>query len=232
MLTSKLDAGKVERGLILRNEKCNDNYSTDFLYRLFAEEGKGKFSARMSVPGHMQQGGYPSPFDRNFGTKMAAKATIWIIEQISKKLLGKKGVDKESACLLGMRGMCYQFQPLEDLKAETNFELRTWKVTWWKNQRSIMKVLALHVSEYEDEETGSKYVIVDGPVGAWCAEGAGSSSASGPPAAKAAKTSGGVANNSNSSRSTEIPWRFRTRSGARRCFGATSAAANEHLNSQ
>ena len=47
---------------------------------------------------------------------------------------------QESACLLGMRGMRYQFQPLEDLKAETNFELRTWKVTWWMNQRSIMKV--------------------------------------------------------------------------------------------
>ena len=61
-----------------------------------------------------------------------------------------------------MRGMRYQFQPLEDLKAETDFELRTWKVTWWMNQRSIMKVLAHHVSKYEDEETGSKYFIVDG----------------------------------------------------------------------
>ena len=149
VLTSKLDAGKVERGLILRNEKCNDNYSTDFLYRLFAEEGKGKFSARMNVLGHMQQGGYPSPFDRNFGTKMAAKANLWMIEQIGKNLHGKgdkaqvSAIDKESACLLGMRGMRYQFQPLEDLKAETNFELRTWKVTWWMNQRSIMKVSEL-----------------------------------------------------------------------------------------
>ena len=88
----KLDAGKVERGLILRNEKCNDNYSTDFLYRLFAEEGKGKFSARMNVLGHMQQGGYPSPFDRNFGTKMAAKANLWMIEQIGKNVFGKEGV--------------------------------------------------------------------------------------------------------------------------------------------
>ena len=121
----------------------------DFLYRLFAEEGKGKFSARMNVLGHMQQGGYPSPFDRNFGTKMAAKANLWMIEQIGKNLHGKgdkaqvSAIDKESACLLGMRGMRYQFQPLEDLKAETNFELRTWKVTWWMNQRSIMKVSEL-----------------------------------------------------------------------------------------
>lgn len=226
VLTSKLDAGKVERGLILRNEKCSDNYSTDFLYRLFAEEGKGKFSARMNVLGHMQQGGYPSPFDRNFGTKMAAKANLWMIEQIGKNMYGKEeggkvsAIDKESACLLGMRGMRYQFQPLEDLKAETNFELRTWKVTWWMNQRSIMKVLAHHVSKYEDEETGSKYFIVDGLdpnepsqsankniTSSTSVGGGGSivnSGASGPPAAKTAKTSDGEANSSNSS-STEIP---------------------------
>ena len=92
VVTSKLDAGKVERGLILRNEKCNDNYSTDFLYRLFAEEGKGKFSTRSNVLGHMQQGGYPSPFDRNFGTKMAAKANLWMIDQIGKNVFGKEGV--------------------------------------------------------------------------------------------------------------------------------------------
>merc|ERR1719500_2135661 len=75
-----------------------------------------------------------------------------MIEQIGKNMYGKEeggvvsAIDKESACLLGMRGMRYQFQPLEDLKAETDFELRTWKVTWWMNQRSIMKVLAHHVS--------------------------------------------------------------------------------------
>jgi 6-phosphofructokinase 1 len=32
-MTSKMTEGKIERGLILRNEKCNDNYSTDFLHR-------------------------------------------------------------------------------------------------------------------------------------------------------------------------------------------------------
>ena len=31
----KMTEGKIERGLILRNEKANDNYTTDFLYRYF-----------------------------------------------------------------------------------------------------------------------------------------------------------------------------------------------------
>ena len=32
-LSNKIKEGKVERGLILRNEKANDNYTTDFLFR-------------------------------------------------------------------------------------------------------------------------------------------------------------------------------------------------------
>jgi 6-phosphofructokinase 1 len=46
----------VQRGLILRNELANDNYSTDFIYRLYSEEGKDLFTTRMNILGHMQQG--------------------------------------------------------------------------------------------------------------------------------------------------------------------------------
>jgi hypothetical protein len=33
VLKSKMERGKIERGLILRNEKANDEYTTDFLTR-------------------------------------------------------------------------------------------------------------------------------------------------------------------------------------------------------
>ncbi|KPM06362.1 evolutionarily conserved signaling intermediate in Toll pathway, mitochondrial-like protein [Sarcoptes scabiei] len=36
----------------------------------------------MNVLGHMQQGAQPSPFDRNFGTKLAAKAADWLQQQL------------------------------------------------------------------------------------------------------------------------------------------------------
>lgn len=51
-MASKMAEG-VQRGLILRNEKANDNYNTDFIYRLYSEEGKGLFSARMNVLGEL-----------------------------------------------------------------------------------------------------------------------------------------------------------------------------------
>lgn len=35
-----------------RNEKCSENYNTDFIFRLYTEEGKGLFSTRMNVLGN------------------------------------------------------------------------------------------------------------------------------------------------------------------------------------
>lgn len=31
IMSNKMTEGKIERGLILRNEKANDNYTTDFI---------------------------------------------------------------------------------------------------------------------------------------------------------------------------------------------------------
>ena len=47
----------IQRGLVLRNESCSVNYTTDFIYQLYSEEGKGVFDCRKNVLGHMQQVG-------------------------------------------------------------------------------------------------------------------------------------------------------------------------------
>lgn len=47
--------GKIQRGLVLRNERANDNFTTEFIHHLYAEEGKGVFDCRVNVLGHMQQ---------------------------------------------------------------------------------------------------------------------------------------------------------------------------------
>lgn len=45
---------------VCRNENCNENYTTDFIYQLYSEEGKGVFDSRKNVLGHMQQVGIAS----------------------------------------------------------------------------------------------------------------------------------------------------------------------------
>lgn len=51
-MAAKMSEG-VQRGLILRNESANSNYNTDFMMRLFSEEGKGLFSCRMNIIGNL-----------------------------------------------------------------------------------------------------------------------------------------------------------------------------------
>ena len=53
-LKNKME-GDLKRGILLRNEMANKHYSTEFIHELLAEEGKGIFSSRSNVLGHMQQ---------------------------------------------------------------------------------------------------------------------------------------------------------------------------------
>uniref|UniRef100_H2Z9H1 ATP-dependent 6-phosphofructokinase n=1 Tax=Ciona savignyi TaxID=51511 RepID=H2Z9H1_CIOSA len=130
-LRSKMQ-GKIQRGLILRNEKANENFSTDFVHRLYAEEGKNVFDCRVNVLGHMQQGGVPSPFDRNYATKSAAKAAFWILDKISNNVVG---------------GIQMLFQPVEDLKEATDFKHRIPVQQWWMQIRPLLRIMA----HYSDE---------------------------------------------------------------------------------
>ncbi|CAH2306671.1 6-phosphofructokinase, liver type [Pelobates cultripes] len=53
-LTDKMKTD-IQRGLVLRNEKCHDYYTTEFLHNLYSAEGKGIFDCRTNVLGHLQQ---------------------------------------------------------------------------------------------------------------------------------------------------------------------------------
>ncbi|XP_064215786.1 ATP-dependent 6-phosphofructokinase isoform X2 [Tribolium castaneum] len=152
-MATKMSEG-VQRGLILRNEKASDNYNTDFIYRLYCEEGKGLFSARMNVLGHMQQGGSPTPFDRNVGTKMASKAVEWMINQLKSNMSSDGSVScssQDSVVLLGIVKRQYKFTPVAELKEQTNFDLRMPKEQWWLKLRPLLRILAKHDSTYEEE---------------------------------------------------------------------------------
>jgi 6-phosphofructokinase 1 len=78
--------------------------------------------------GHAQQGGNPTPFDRNMGTKMAARALEHLIAQakqyINTKTGEKSAVSPDTATLLGLRGRRVQFTPAEELCKETDFDHR------------------------------------------------------------------------------------------------------------
>ncbi|XP_008274111.1 6-phosphofructokinase type C isoform X7 [Stegastes partitus] len=154
-LTEKMKTS-IQRGLVLRNENCNDNYTTDFIYQLYSEEGRGVFDCRKNVLGHMQQGGAPSPFDRNFGTKISAKAMQWITKKLSETFRqGRVFANSEdTCCLLGMRRRALVFQPVVQLKGETDFVHRIPQEQWWLKLRPLMKILAKYKTSYDVSDSG------------------------------------------------------------------------------
>uniref|UniRef100_A0A8C6USX8 6-phosphofructokinase n=1 Tax=Neogobius melanostomus TaxID=47308 RepID=A0A8C6USX8_9GOBI len=152
-LTEKMKTS-IQRGLVLRNENSNDNYTTDFIYQLYSEEGKGVFDCRKNVLGHMQQGGAPSPFDRNFGTKISAKAMQWITNKLQETFRQGKLRYSDTCCLLGMRRRALVFQPVVQLKDETDFVHRIPKEQWWLKLRPLMKILAKYKTSYDVSDYG------------------------------------------------------------------------------
>nr|XP_057916200.1 ATP-dependent 6-phosphofructokinase, platelet type isoform X8 [Doryrhamphus excisus] len=194
-LTEKMKTS-IQRGLVLRNENCNDNYTTDFIYQLYTEEGKGVFDCRKNVLGHMQQGGAPSPFDRNFGTKISAKAMQWVTKKLREtfrqgndfhsvtcphecspstgSFKDQKGPNSrvhgtlrrvfantdDTCCLLGMRRRALIFQPVLQLKEDTDFVHRIPKEQWWLKLRPLMKILAKYKTSYDVSDSGQLEHVV------------------------------------------------------------------------
>nr|XP_046226514.1 ATP-dependent 6-phosphofructokinase, platelet type isoform X2 [Scatophagus argus] len=162
-LTEKMKTS-IQRGLVLRNENCNENYTTDFIYQLYSEEGKGVFDSRKNVLGHMQQGGAPSPFDRNFGTKISAKAMQWVTKKLVETFRQDEGRvfanSEDTCCLLGMRRRALVFQPVVQLKDETDFVHRIPKEQWWLKLRPLMKILAKYKTSYDVSDSGQLEHVV------------------------------------------------------------------------
>ncbi|XP_027144513.1 ATP-dependent 6-phosphofructokinase, platelet type isoform X5 [Larimichthys crocea] len=154
-LTQKMKTS-IQRGLVLRNENCNENFTTDFVYQLYTEEGRGVFDCRKNILGHMQQGGSPSPFDRNFSTKIAAKAIQWITRTLKDSYKGGRvfANSEDTACLLGMRRRALVFQPVSQLRDETDFVHRIPKEQWWLKLRPLMKILAKYKTSYDVSDSG------------------------------------------------------------------------------
>ncbi|MFH4976856.1 hypothetical protein AB6A40_003565 [Gnathostoma spinigerum] len=154
VIAKKMQKG-VQRYLIVRCENANRNYTTEFVRQLFAEEGKGEFSTRINVLGHAQQGGSPTPFDRNISTKLGATALEYLLAQartyIDVKSNKKSAMGQDTATLLGIRGRRVVFTPVEELALETDFEHRLPNEQWWLKLRPLLRILAQHESTYAAE---------------------------------------------------------------------------------
>lgn len=122
------DAGRTRAGkLILRNEKASKTYTTEIVADIINTEAKGRFETRHAVPGHVQQGGVPSPMDRVRAVRFGVKS-IQHLEAFQGKTKDEIAADPLSSVVIGIRRAKLVFSPMEKIETEE---------TDWKHRRPL-----------------------------------------------------------------------------------------------
>jgi 6-phosphofructokinase 1 len=133
MLNQGFRQGK-RLGMMIRNEKANETYTTDFMCALFEEEGGHLFDVRQAILGHIQQGGNPTPFDRIMATRLAAQCITYLEEHVGRP-------DPISASI-GLENGSIGFTNLEEVPRLMDRKYRRPKRQWWLTLRPIARVMA------------------------------------------------------------------------------------------
>jgi 6-phosphofructokinase 1 len=131
-------------GLLIRNERANRVYSTEFTCALFEEEGQQLFDVRQAILGHLQQGGDPSPFDRIQATRLADHGVDYLVDQL------KQG--STNGVFMGMQAGKIEFHNLEDFPRMVDEEFERAKNQWWLDLRPVAKLLSQPHAHFYSEK--------------------------------------------------------------------------------
>ena len=126
-------------GLMIRNERANDSYTTTVLCRLLEEEAQGLYDVRYAILGHQQNGGDPSPFDRIQATRLAKRCMEKLFEDSSKTPC--------RSYMCGMHRGTVDFTDLDSLYDLVDEEYQRPLEQWWMQLRPIAATLAGNVTE-------------------------------------------------------------------------------------
>jgi 6-phosphofructokinase 1 len=118
--------------LVIRNEYANPIYTTEFISALFEEEGGTIFDVRKSILGHIQQGGNPSPYDRNIAIRFTTKAI--------NKLIDLAEDNRNDCAFIGYDNGEMKFTDLFEFPRMVDMEYSRPKKEWWLNIREIAEV--------------------------------------------------------------------------------------------
>jgi 6-phosphofructokinase 1 len=120
--------------LLIRNEKANPFYTTDFMSALFEEESHGLFDVRDTILGHMQQGGNPSPFDRIQAIRFATRCVQFLSEEAEKQ--------SAAGAFIGIQNGRIQIHNLEDMPRMIDAAHSRPKEQWWLELRPLVRQLS------------------------------------------------------------------------------------------
>ncbi|CCE64420.1 hypothetical protein TPHA_0H02160 [Tetrapisispora phaffii CBS 4417] len=139
--------GKV----ILKSSNASKAMSAKQIAEIITAEAEGRFDAKPAIPGHVQQGGLPSPIDRTRATRLAVRAVSFIEEQ-QDVIKSARAADDDfvyedkavsaTASVIGIRGTHVVFTPIRHAyDFEADIEKRMPKVIHWQATREIADYL-------------------------------------------------------------------------------------------
>lgn len=137
------DSGQSRAGrLILINEKASKVYNAKLIADMIREEANNRFESRDSIPGHVQQGGVPSPMDRTRAVRLAIKC-IEHLEAFEDRADSKILQDPMSSSVIGIRGAQVVFSPMKEVEEkETDWTNRRPKEEFWVELKDIVDTLS------------------------------------------------------------------------------------------
>ncbi|KAK3113956.1 6-phosphofructokinase, alpha subunit [Teratosphaeriaceae sp. CCFEE 6253] len=137
------DKGSSGSGkIILRNEKASKVYTTEIIADIIKEEAKGRFDSRPANPGHVQQGGTPSPMDRVRAVRFGVKS-LQYLERFIGKTKQEIADDPMSASIIGIRGARVKFSAMEKVERdETDWKDRRPKEEFWMSLIDVIDRLS------------------------------------------------------------------------------------------
>ncbi|KAG6033090.1 hypothetical protein E4U41_007006 [Claviceps citrina] len=138
----RADRGQSRAGrLILVNEKASKVYDAKLIASIIREEAHDRFESRESIPGHVQQGGVPSPMDRCRAVRLAIKC-IQHLEEFGRNAHNRVRKDPNSATVIGIQGSEVVFSPVSTLEEEgTDWPNRRPRVAHWLGLREVVDIL-------------------------------------------------------------------------------------------
>ena len=136
------DQGQSRAGrLILVNEKASKVYDAKLIADIIREEAHDRFESRESIPGHVQQGGVPSPMDRCRAVRLAIKC-IQHLEDFGRGAHNRVKKDPNSATVIGIRGSEVVFTPMKTLEEQdTDWPNRRPRTAHWLVLRDVVDML-------------------------------------------------------------------------------------------
>lgn len=137
------DSGQSKAGrLILVNEKASKVYNAKLIADIIREEANNRFESRDSIPGHVQQGGVPSPMDRTRAVRLAIKC-IEHLEKFEDRADSTILQDPMSSTVIGIKGAKVVFSPMKEVEEkETDWPNRRPKDEFWLGLKHVVDSLS------------------------------------------------------------------------------------------